>query len=275
MEKCRRDSGKFCLGRGLIMQKGKSLFNSNWNPSARYGIINAFYCILCMHIFLIIVSTSLRARIEGLFALLIYPIIVKIINWGTNLEIPVSLTIYERGIEIPSRKFFSFQLGKKLFIPYKKIEIIYPLYFLIRNNKIPIKKRKICFGGFNTILNNGRIYWILTEDFKKSEQMAPILKRAIGDSWEKIFNKHYIAKYLSEKEYKQISYLNQKGRYPPTTGNRFDITINFALAQLYEIETGNKLLSVHIGEVKEKYKDLWKNVEKIPKDFVWEEDRFI
>lgn len=245
------------------MEKGAELFKSKFNPFIFLKFHKIFFPLILIHIILIILVKD----IQLLLLLLLYPIIAFLVNWSGNLTTPVLLIIYERGIEIPSKNIFLFLIKNKIFIPFESIKIIYPSYsFNIKDWRKPPGKREYYFYGFKIILKNNKKYLIATEDYKKIRKFAPIIKNLIGEQWDVIFDFYYLIKNISKKELKHLNNFNKTGRSP----DPHKYLVIMGLIQLYKMEMKKNILNKHSFEINEKYDCIWKNIEKIPIDFKWE-----
>lgn len=244
--------------------KGQILFHSKNHISTIVHKI--VYLFMIIHIFLLIllyskiliISNSDLNPIDFLI-LLIYPTILKLFYWLQNKYLcPVELNIYEKGIEISSKKIIPFLIKKK-FISLNEIKGIYPIYRPFVMNYDNIENINIYFYFLKIVLKDNDEYNLTNIDDDDDIKMINTLKSLIGKSWDIIFDKYYQVRNISKKLYEQISYLNINEKIPKK-GKADEIISIFALAQLYEIETGKNILLENIGDVNLKYKNLWKNI---------------
>ncbi len=250
--------------------KGKVLYFCK-NTDFRINLIILMmyiHILLCILVFILIYFNisivSKEDYKEWFLSLLIYPIIILTLRWAQNYNEPLTLTIYENGIEVPKQRHFF----KKIFIPFYDIKTIYPYFRHDSKDNKPFEKKKIKFVGINIILKDNKEYMICDNKFKDNMKIAFILKNTIGEEWINKFDKHYEAKNLSNRDYNLLNYLNKKGKKAYNAPKRYTFK-TFALAQLYDLAIGNNTLREKIGDINDKYKELWKNVEEIPEDFSW------
>ena len=244
------------------IDKGKVLFFCKNKKG--FDILILMMCVYILFMVISIFCIEGKKLSEGLTLLIPFLLTLLIMRWIQNFFGSPIIVIYENGIEVGKQ----WHIFKKLYISFDEIKTIFPIYRHDFDDKRPFEEKKINFAGFSIILKNNKRYILYDDKFKENKRMAYILRSTIGDKWDNIFDKHYVVKYLIKKVYRWMDYINTNGKLPPN-GSTVHTFKYFALAQLYDIETGKNTLKENIGEINEKYKDLWKNVEEIPDDFSW------
>ena len=261
------------------MKKGKVLYyckNSNFGITLMIIMTTIYILSMILLYSNISIFTHVDEKFsdvyqDWLFGLFLFLAIILILKFVQNYDEPSTIKIYENGIEVPKQR----HIFKIIFITADDVKTIYPNYGYEINNlkdKTSLEYKKINFMGFWILLKNDKKYLIIDNKNKDNMKIAYFLKIAIGNKWDNIFDKHYEAKNISEGFYNWMVYLNKNGKLSRNANKPWTFR-KFALAQLYDEETGENSLVEKVGEITEKYKNLWKNVEGIPDNFSLEKEK--